>query len=334
MRRFPCTAAVLAVLALTGRAPAGVDADPSKDYFITPDVGPFTICAASESGDAARKLAHDLVLEIRARYGLPAFVYNRGAELRRQQEAELQRKRQQQREYLERMGLHPDSPLRLPRVRIEEQFAVLIGGYPDMESARKELNRIKKLQPPKSVPHDVVTLERTDAPAAGKKPWSQRTEVNPFATSFVVPNPTVPPPREQAQKPDPFWKQLNAGETYSLLNCPKPWTMVIKEFQGVTVIEPASAPTKIMNLLKGKGTADQLNASALNAHNLAEALRKLGLEAYVLHTRGSSIVTIGGFDRQDDPRMAQVQRHLFSSALFGPNVDIMARPMPMAVPRF
>jgi hypothetical protein len=250
--------------------------------------------------------------------------------------------RQKQRDYLEKMGLKPDLPLRLPAVRIEDQYAVLIGGYKDVDAAGKDLARIKKLEPPKSVPNDTLTYDVIPAQSGAKKPDAQRAAVNPFAHSFVVRNPSVPVEKESPNRPDPFWKELNAGENYSLLKCPKPWTLAIKEFPCTVVVQPQSAPNKFLNLLMGASTGEQLNANALNAHNMAEALHKIGFEAYVLHTRSNSIVTIGGFDSASDPRMQQIERALHDNlkitydnpSFTDPNMNLFTRPMPMAVPRF
>ncbi|HEV3119846.1 MAG TPA: hypothetical protein VGY58_22490, partial [Gemmataceae bacterium] len=112
-----------------GTMVAAVEPGPYQEFSIPPQIGPWTICAASFTGPMAAETAHSLVLELRGQYRLPAYLFNRGAELRREQEEELQRKRIQQKEYLERMGLKPDMPLRLPRVRIEDQYAVLVGGF-------------------------------------------------------------------------------------------------------------------------------------------------------------------------------------------------------------
>jgi hypothetical protein len=60
-------------------------------------------------------------------------------------------------------------------------------------------------------------------------------------------------------------------------------------------------------------------------------LRKLEFDAYVLHTRTNSMVTIGGFDREDDPKMQQVAAHLARLNL-GP-LDLNTKPVPMEIPR-
>lgn len=321
----------LALLPLAAAA-AAVESEVNPEFAITPQAGPWTICAASFTGDSAGRWAHDLAAELRGRYRLPAYVFNRGADLRRQQEEELQRKRQQQEEYLARMGLRPDMPLRLPRVRVEDQYAVLIGGFADIDAARRELPRVKRLQAPQSVPAAVIAAGVLVPVSATGEAGKDNPAEHPFVASFVARNPTMPVAHDQDKKPDPFWKELNAGETYSLFKCKKPWTLAIKEYQANAVVQPQSAPSNFLDKLFGRSLGEQLSADAMNAHQFAEALRKVGFEAYVLHTRTSSVVTVGGFDSPDDPKLASAKRDLKSIRLT--HIDTFPEPMPMAVPRF
>jgi hypothetical protein len=79
----------------------------------------------------------------------------------------------------------------------------------------------------------------------------------------------------------------------------------------------------------GRST-DLLTASALQAEEVAKVLHGNSFDAYVLHTRHSSIVTVGGFDQPNDPRLQQLQRQL-ANLKIGP-IECFARPMPMQVP--
>jgi hypothetical protein len=232
--------------------------------------------------------------------------------------------------------------MRKRSVRIEEQYAVLIGGYKDMDSASADLKRIKKLAAPKSVPGTAIYKVDLAEVAAGRKADPKEEKFSFFRTSFVTPNPTVPATAANANKSDPFLKVLNADEPFSLLKCKRPWTLAVKEFYGATVIQAADpAPSGFLDKLFGSKPGAQLNASAMNAHNMAEALRnpKIGLEAYVLHTRTCSIVTVGGFDGPKDPRMEQVVQALarsFQITTGNPQLDqgVLSQPRPMEVPRF
>jgi len=282
-----------------------------------------------------------LVLELRNQYHLHAYVYNRGEQLRREQQEELDLKRRQQEQTLIENGVDP-SKIHLPvkRVRIEDEFAVFVGGFADMAGAAKELAKIKKLPPPRSVPQDKIVQATFDPSGTGQKPKEEMKTVNTFSKSMVLPNPTVPISRAD-DKPDPFWKELNADESYSLLKCRKPWTLAVKEFQGDVVLQAQNAPTGFMEkLFGGKKPGESLNASAATAHNLAKALHEQGFEAYVLHTRTSSIVTVGGFDLADDPKMQIMHEKVTKSYRFESKdprfkgLELFAQPRPMPVPRY
>jgi hypothetical protein len=328
----------LAVLITTTPGYARVEADPQKNYQVTPDVGPWLICAKSYMGEMAPQFAHDLVLELRSRYDLPAYVFNRGAEERRKLQDELEKQRRDQEEQLRLAGLQPDMPIPLRHVRIEEQCAVLIGGYKDMETARKALEKIKKLEPPKSVPAEYVFQARPDEKGTGRV--LERAQIKPFAASFVAPNPTVPqekPSELRGVDSYDFLKKLNAGESFNLLKCGKPWTLAIKEFRGPTIVQPKSTSTNIMEKLMGQ-SGDQLSASAMNAHNMAECLNKIGYHAYVLHTRTSSVVCVGAYDKPDDHALQTTRQVLLSSQFSTPNFPgtesgLMPQLLPMPVPQ-
>jgi hypothetical protein len=91
-----------------------------------------------------------------------------------------------------------------------------------------------------------------------------------------------------------------------------------------------------------KKSGELLNAAGKQAHEVAEFLRKFGFEAYVLHTEYSSVVTVGGFDGPDDPRLIQVQQ-AFLNEMSNPRSNVgqlhtramvnFTQPRPMAVPK-
>src|SRR5262249_30218896 len=150
--------------------------------------------------------------------------------------------RLKQREELERLKkLYPGVPWRRRTVRVDEQCAVLVGGYKDFESASDALKDVKRLPVPElklgggKSPYDEMALH---VPNPEKKVTEvQRAKLNPYASAMVVRNPTVPAPPKPVVKFDPFWKQLNADEEYSLLKCRKNYTLVVKEYHGGTVVQ-------------------------------------------------------------------------------------------------
>src|SRR3989442_14189329 len=93
-RTFLCALAGLVAVVGVRHSYAGVETDPDKEYVITSEAGAWMICAASYSGSQAGQLAHELVLEIRSRFNLPAYVFNRGEKLRQEQQEYLERIRQ------------------------------------------------------------------------------------------------------------------------------------------------------------------------------------------------------------------------------------------------
>jgi hypothetical protein len=330
----------LGVLTAVGRAaPPRVEADPQKDYPVTPDAGPWLICAASYSGPEAVALARQFVYQVRAKYNLPAYSFNHADEERKRQKEELDRIQAQ----------YPDQgPGRRRTIRVEEQCAVLVGGYPDMDKARAALDGIRKLPAPE-VKHSNGEPEVQYIKIWGEREEKNKTEtremgratVNPFSHSFVIHNPTVP---QQVQKPkfDPFWEKLNADEEYSLLKAPGAYTLVVKVYQGVSVVRERSWSESLLDKfgLGGNQPGDLLGASALQAHEVAKLLRdpqRFNLKAYVFHTREASIVTVGSFKSPDDPDLDRTRRQIaalsFRTAQNTDPIGLMNPPRIIEVPR-
>jgi hypothetical protein len=302
-----------------------VIADPNREYPITPDAGPWMILAASYTGPDAPELARQCVLQVRARDNLNAYVFNYADEERRKQQEELDRIQQGQ----------PGA--RRKRIRMDEQCGVLVGGYPDMETAHKALDTVKKLNPPKldlgpnKTTTEFVTFI-TPNPAT-KGATVQRAEVNPFTNAFVTRNPSMPhDSAADRTKCDPFLKELNDGRPYNLLTCKKPYSLAVIELQGTAVIAPRTETSKFLSSLGlGSRGGDVLNASARQAEEIARVLREMKLEAYVLHTRHSSIVAVGGYDDPNDPQLLKMQNQMKRMQLG--SIQLWDPPLPMKVPQ-
>lgn len=290
--------------------------DPGNPYALTPAAGPWMICASSFTGPAAPQQAREYAHHLRTQYRLPAYVYDRGQELRQAQEQNLR-------------TLPPgDRQARARLERIQEQCAVLIGGYPDMDAAHRHMIALRQMK--------TAAAEGETGKAVGQSPFEvaaiSTETVNPLATCFVVPNPTLPKEARRPPDNDPFLKELNRGESLSVKNCRKPWTLAIAEYRGAAIIQQRSTSSTFLEKIGfSSKPGESLSVAAVNARNLAEALRKINIPAYVLHTRHSSIVTIGGFDNPDDAEMQRLLRQ-FSSLKFK-DVQMLARPLPMKVPQ-
>jgi hypothetical protein len=312
-------------------------------YTVTPDAGPWLICAACYDGHVyeskAQMLAEEMAEEIRTQFNLKAFIFNRADEQRRQEREHIAQLREKQKKFLAERGLPPDYPLPgVKTIKIWDEYAVLVGGpYKDDVAARKDLDRIRKLQPSQKLMHTAFARD-----AKGK---AHQEAVNPFQAAFVCRNPSIPVERPAADdKPDPRLKDYNAGEKYSLLACPKPFTLVVKSYQGASVLQQQSTPFSVMEKMGlGKKSSDLLDANAKMAHQVAEKLRQAGFEAYVLNTEYNSYVTVGGYDSSDDPRLGQMQqafanelrnsRSMIGQLHVNAQVNFFTQPMPMPVPQ-
>jgi hypothetical protein len=320
-----------------------IEADPNQDYKVTPEAGPWMICAAYFNGPPAPDLAHQMVQQIRSRYNLPAFVFNYADEERKKQKAILD---QQHIPFPEPAAPGEDVvpvPHRRITIRVEEQCAVMIGGYPDENAAHTALLGVKKLKSPELKVPDGFQPFGSVIDYQGKE-----SQINPFATqSMVVRNPTVPHDSQTVSKTkDPFLKTLNADEDYSMLRCSGKYTLVVKEYLAAQMIQ--NQQTESSNFLKMLSTntshaGESLNVAAANAHELARVLHQLKFDAYVLHTRTSSVVSVGGFNSPDDPAVEGLKSQIAAlrQRMTGGQNDaskkdplgLYSTPVPIEVPR-
>jgi hypothetical protein len=322
MKRFLfALAGALVLLAVppAGRA-ARVEADPNKEYVIGPDAGPYAICVKGFGGDQARELANRLALHLRQN-GWPAYVFDFTPEEERKVKELLE----------ERYKNVPPEARPHRTIRVDPQWGVFIGGYRDFDSASRDIPKVKKTPEP---PADAKVL-RVDYVDPTTR---QLYQLNTYAQCIATRNPTL---RAQAPNPntaDPAWKRLNEGRPYSLLDkCHKPWTLVVKQFQATGVVQPRSAASQFLDSLGlGGKSGDVLEASAAQAEEVAKVLHEqFQYDTYVLHTRTGSIVSVGGYDSKDDPRLQQAAEKL-RNLRFGLDknaIQLFAQPLPMQVPQ-
>jgi len=317
---------------------------PPSISWLTPQSGPFLICVGSFRGDNARELAQRLASYVQQNYRCRVYLFSRSEEERRKQEEELRRLR-------ELYG--PNQRFR--RYRIEDEYAVLVGDFRSWDDARRELDRIKQLPPPKDVPLPVLFILRPERNEANEnnsgRVKGEYAPYNPFRYAFVVPNPLLPKSEQhRPQNWDPTWAELNRNNPYSLLRCPKRFTLLVKVYQSPTMVVGMRGTPPVMNRVAPSPTAldpvvekemRQLekilgwkpDAAALQAHNLCQILRhpSLNYEAYVLHTQEMSLVTVGGFDSIDEPAAVQL-RQLLAGKTVGA-VKLSDNPVFIPVPR-
>jgi hypothetical protein len=327
MRRMIFAVPLLAGLAWTSLSLAGVDADPNKDYPLTPEAGKYLVCATCFVGPQAPQLAKEMVFEIRKRFGVPAYVLDKGEEERKVERERLRKLREQ---LHEQYG--DNSGVKLKTIRIPDECAVLVGGYKDEESAAKALKLVKNWPAPNNknlmpLIHDNTPQEKPD-----EKLEFRAAYVNPYVQAFVVRNTTIPMEKKADPKIEAFMKKINAGEKFSVYHCRKPWTLMVAQFQGLSVVESKATDESFIKELFGSSKGKSLSASAMNADNLCETLRKCQMDAYVLHTTWGSVVCVGGFDSKDDPKMGPVKTRLNSFSK-GQGLQFVPDPLPMEVPK-
>jgi hypothetical protein len=322
----------------------------NRDILVTPAAGPYLIYVTSYTGPKGPSMARELVSELRGDpYRLPAFVFNYGEKERREELERVRKEVERRREALRQQGLSGDVPIRVPHMKIDVEVGVLVGGYRDHESARRDLERIKKLPTPdprKVKLPGVVVGELSNRGTGTAK--SAVMPVNPFVRAIVVRNPGLAGQKGLAadqreletlhRKDLAILERLNSGAPYNLLKSRKPWTLAVKQFQLPTVIEQKTATGGFWGKLGlGGKSNERADTAAHNANALAELLRQGGWEAYVLHTRFNSVVTVGGYDRQDDPRIAHDQQGLAALnerlGRFDPGLRMFPQAIPMPVPR-
>jgi hypothetical protein len=286
-----------------------------------------------------------------AKFKLKAYVFNFGAEEKQKEYERVQKLKKKQIEALNEAHL-PGAimPIRIQTVRIDEQTAVLLGGFRDADAAMSVAKKIRELPPPdvKRVKVDcryagAFTPEKSSKGLADLGPAAQEQVVqyiNPFTKASPVRNPTAA--KEQTGMTPAaeleFLRKVNREEPLSLLNTRRPFTLAVKQFnsQYKTMTDAKEAKTFInqFNDLFGRKKGEWVDGAAHNAHNLAEALRKSKLEAYVLHCQCCSYVTVGSYSGPQDPELVQMQRFLetyFQAEGFRV-LDMFGHPAPMLVP--
>jgi hypothetical protein len=292
-----------------------VDADPQKPYTLAEDNGPWMIMANSFSGDGAQQQAHDLVIELRKKYKLPAYVYERKIELG---------------ETFGRGVNQFGEPMKMKYKRGSEirEIAVMVGNFPTIDdpSAQETLRKIKTARP------ETLELKEGKKTNANLADWRWLTPrlpgneakkaLGPMGHAFITTNPLLPKEYFAPKGVDHFVVRLNDGLEFSLLNCPGKYSIRVAHFTGAAEIKPE----KVKDIKEGRAQLkSQLGEAAENAHRVATTLRSKGYEAYEFHDRTSSMVTVGHFEtvgtpRPDgcfefDPKIAKIIR------VFGANSD-------------
>lgn len=283
---------------------APVEADPKKDYPVTQENGPWMIMVTSfyakvptpEVRAETYEQAKQLALEIRRTHKIPAYTFIQRSDFGKDLPSTRHRRPKT-------TGLRIDpaqlesGQIELPedmattelvktKVREFDQVAVLAGNYATIDQANRVIEKKFRNWFPDSMRK---ILDQRPSKAKG-----------PFWRAFATPNPYVPKEYLQEQEPDRLLVQMNSGP-YSLYDCPGRYSVLVATFSGRSYVDyHKNKINQFVNELETKDQ-DRLERAAVEAFELAKALRQHSWEAYVFHDYNSSMVTIGNFNDANDP---------------------------------
>ena len=270
-----------------------IEADPDNMYPIGEDNGPWMIMATTFSGDGGKDEARALVHELRTRYKLRAYTYQKKFDFSKA---------------VPGLGMDKYGTPETMRYRRGDEIvetAVLVGNYSavDDPEAQKVLKKLKYAQPDtlkldekKSTGQTLAALrmvQRTLLPDG-----NERKKKGPMGHAFVVTNPMLPTEYYAPKGIDKLVLSMNKGVKHSLLDCPDLYTVKVATFTGHVVLDQKL----IKQIQEGAHIESGLADAADKAHRLTLALREKQWEAYEFHDRYSSIVTVGSFKAVGTPR--------------------------------
>jgi hypothetical protein len=250
------------------------------------------ILAASFAGEGAQQDAHELVIELRSRYQLPAYVHQKHYDFSQP---------------VEGRGLDKQGGPKIMRHRRQvayDEIAVVVGDFESVEDPQlqKALKQIKYAEPKclRLKEGEDTTLRFAGLRAAQKRLTTDplKRDKGPMGLAFATRNPLLPVEYFVPRGIDKLVLSMNKNVKYSLLDCPKKYSVRIATFRGNVIIDQR----KVEEISSGGDMESQLADAADKAHRLTMALRKKGVEAYEFHDRHESVVTVGGFDAVGTPR--------------------------------
>ncbi len=281
-----------------------VDADKDKTYSLTKDEGPWLIMCASFSGENGIHQANDLVHELRSENNLNAFVYTKKFELAETVNGAG----------TGRVDVVDDKHFTARSLQFKfanggdsEEIAVVVGNFSGLDDRGAELTLEKiKTMRPKSLAFNATAP--TNQSLGYMRDWVRRVSGDPEAKkkgpmgqAILIPSPLLPEEYFAQQHVDKFILDLNRGIEFSLLDCPKAYSVRVATFRGETTFnlneiqQLKNDESRLKKLGKSLGKS-KLAEAGDKAHRLATELRKADIEAYEFHDRFESYVCVGGFD--------------------------------------
>jgi hypothetical protein len=280
------------------------------NYELKPDHGPYLVCVRSFKGSIrspeedkrVKELAEGFATYIRSECRLNAYVLERGWVQRQERAKEKAEYLTALTKYYKDRGEEiPEHYLKIKMARIPDEYNVFVaparGVLKDLDAAIDFAKQVRQLKAPPAEFSDAIYLgEKADA----------RTAINPFLSAFPGPNPTIPKKVDTVggiKRPiaDDFLMNLNANEPYSLIHkTKKMYTILVQSYgiQNTVVVGDKAGATS-------DDGGERLERAAQQANDVVKLLRsgKPAFDAYVLHTRYYSVVTVGQYDSPEDPTL-------------------------------
>jgi hypothetical protein len=256
-----------------------VEADPDKVYALNEKNGPWLILLCSfntnRMKDAANK-ANTLVYELRKNFKLKAYVFAGEFNLNLKNDLRTDPKLRNSDKSRARNKIYA-------KEGVFTEYVVLVGDYQSPDELQNDLEKIRNI-----------------SPECMFKMFPKSVNRQPFPMPLAVPNPIVPASYiAQSDDKNKFIERLNEKRDFSLLSCPRKYTVQIATFTGRSIFIRDNINNNNNDLnskLFGREKQTQLKLAEVSAEKLCKALRKQGIEAYQFHDQFSSIVTVGGFD--------------------------------------
>lgn len=317
---------------------------PNHEWALKPEHGAYFLLIKSysrphnptpeDNGPSARVLAETLAGQIREIHRVQAFLYEYISDERKAEAAAIAAERERGRQFAAQLRerqrqselqgmefLESDNRIRFKMINYRDQIAVLVGGFNTDQDARRALDKVRTWPAPKQT---ILMDGAVVSNPVGNQARVETGYLNPYLSATVAPNPLIPHELQPASThSDPFIVKFNEGCPYNLFKATKEWTLAVKSFNVPVQIVGKDTDTTAMRKSGPTKGANALAAGAIQAESMAKMLREmkgptgqsLGLESFVLHTRNSSIVTVGQFDSPNDPALAQIQKILTSFKL-------------------
>lgn len=304
-----------------------VEANPNKTYPLSDDHGPWVIMALTFSGDEAGEQADELVQELRSKFKLRAYRYDKTFDFSK---GETGRR-------VDQFG----EPVKMNyRVKEMREIAVVVGDFRSVDDpeAQQVLKKLRYLHPDcldlrkreKEGKKDYRTLGQLRDGLLEKITDKNHRPLGPMRHAMITTNPLLPDDYFQPKGLDPLVVTMNEPVKYSLLKCPGKYTCKIATFTGSVTVNQEL----IEDIQKNKKKfQSRLEDAAAKAHEMTTALRAKGFEAWEFHDRYASMVTVGSFDVVGTPRSdGQIeinpQLHKIMETFSAPKTTLAGQSMP------